>query len=328
MGIIDWMRRQLIDIVEWPDQPRHALTWRFPRQDNEIKNGAQLVVREGQVAIFVNEGQLADVFKPGLYTLSTQNLPLLSSLRGWKHGFESPFKCEVTFVSTLPYLEMKWGTTNPITLRDPDFGLVRVRAHGIYTIRVDEGRAPVFFRELVGADRQLDTSEIEGQLRAMLVSAFTQALAKANVPALDLAQNLDMIAARCKSPMDIEFSEYGLKLTKFVIQSVSLPPDVEKAIDERASMGAVGNLGHYAQFQAARSLGQSGAGGVGAMVGMGAAMAMGHQLAQGVAGFAQPAQQAKPNLEDRLQKLKTLKDGGLIDDATFARRRDELLSEL
>ena len=360
MGLFSWARGQFIDIIEWLDDSNDTLVWRFERHNNEIKNGAKLVVREGQVAIFVSEGKLADVFTPGMYELKTQNLPVLSTLKGWKYGFESPFKCEIYFVNTKQYVDMKWGTLNPIMLRDLDFGIVRIRAFGVYAIQVDVENAPTFFRQIVGTDGEFTTDEIEGQLRRMLVSKFTNTLGKAKIPALDLAGNYDEIAAKCKEQMIPEFGEFGLKLTKFIIENISLPPEVEKAIDTRSSMGAVGNMQTFTQYQAAQALREAATqpGGMAGMsMGIGAGLTMGHMVTQNTMGAIQgmqqpgyppqqqqhyqqpPPQQAPPpqaapaapaqeSLGDRLKKLKSLHEGGLIDDATFAAKRDAILAEI
>ena len=348
MGLFGWIKGQFIDIIEWLDDSNDTLVWRFPRHNNEIKNGAKLVVREGQCAIFVNEGQLADVFTPGTYDLTTQNMPVLSTLKGWKYGFESPFKAEVYFVNTRQYVDMKWGTLNPITMRDADFGIVRVRAFGIYAIKVDSDAAGTFLREVVGTDSEFNTYEIEGQLRRTLVSAFTTTLGKAKIPVLDLAGNYDEIAKTCRTAMEEEFGGFGLKLTKFIIENISLPPEVEKAIDQRSSMGAIGNLNAYSQFQAAQAMREAATqpGGMAGMaMGAGAGLAMGGvmmnnmyagnqmgnpNVAQGAPQQQAPQQQAAPteSLADRIKKLKSLQEQGLIDDATFAAKRDEILAEL
>ena len=342
MGLMDWMKGQFIDIIEWLDSTNNTLVWRFPRHNNEIKNGAKLVVREGQIAIFVFEGQMGDVFKPGMYTLTTQNIPVLSSLKGWKYGFESPFKCEVYFVNTRQYTDMKWGTLNPIMLRDADFGIVRIRAFGIYAIRVDAESAPTFFKDVVGTDGNFTTEEIEGQLRRTLVSSFTNTLGQEKIPALDLAGHYEAIAEKCKGKMDTEFKTLGIRLSKFIIENISLPPEVEKAMDQRSSMGAIGNLNAFTQYQAAQAMREAannpnGMAGIG--VGMGAGMGMGNMMAGAMGGmFQQPAMQqpppqqaaapAAPSVSDRLKKLKDLHTGGLIDDATFAAKRDAILAEI
>ncbi len=280
MGILNFIRGQAIDIISWLDDSNNTLCWRFPDSDNEIKQGAKLIVREGQVAIFVSEGQMGDVFQPGTYTLRTQNIPILTSLQSWKYGFESPFKAEVYFINTKQYIDMKWGTMNPIPMRDADFGIVRVRAFGIYAIKVTD--APTFFKTYVGTDHRFTTEEIEGQLRRTLVSSFTNTLGQAKIPVLDLAGNYDTLGGKLQEKMDPEFRKGGITLTKFLIENISLPPEVEKAIDTRSSMGAVGNLGQFAQYQAAQSMRDAAQnpGGAGTFAGMGAGIAMGQVFTQ------------------------------------------------
>lgn len=243
MGLLGWIKNQFIDVIEWLDSSNNTLVWRFPDQDQEIKNGAKLTVREGQVAIFVNEGQIGDVFPPGLYSLTTQNLPILTSLKSWKYGFNSPFKAEVYFVNTKQYMDLRWGTMNPIMMRDPDFGVVRIRAFGLYAIQVVDART--FFKELVGTDGHVTTNDVDGALKRMLVSAFTTSIASSGVPALDMAGNYEVVGARIQAKMASEFSQYGLSLRKFVIENISLPPEVEKALDTRTSMGVMGEMGRY-----------------------------------------------------------------------------------
>ena len=335
MGLFGWLKNQLIEIIEWTDDTRSTLVWRFPHHNNEIKNGAKLLVREGQVALFVSEGQLADVFKPGLYELETQNLPILSSLKGWKHGFKSPFRSEVYFISTMQYLDMKWGTMSPITLRDADLGIVRLRAHGIYAIRVKSDEVKVFFKEIVGTDGRVTTGEIEGQLRAMLISAFTNAVGHLKVPFLDLAGQYRRIADACREEMAEEFSGYGLELTKFIVQSVTLPAEVQTAIDQRSSMGAVGDMQKFTQYQAAQALRENAAGSGGGAGAQAMDLAVGLSMGQMMAGslgqsVGAPLQRppAGDGVAERLRQLKALKAEGLIDEAAFAEKRDAILSEL
>ena len=287
MGLWDKLRGELIDIIEWTDDSNDTLVWRFERYDNEIKNGAQLTVREGQVACFVNEGQLADVFQPGRYELKTENLPILSTLKGWKHGFSSPFKAEVYFVSTRQFTDQKWGTKNPIMLRDPDFGVLRLRAFGSYAFRVE--KADVFLKEIVGTDGHFTLDEISDQLRNLVVSRFPDALGESKVAALDLAANYNELGDTIGEGIGQEFAELGLELTKMLIENISLPEEVEKALDARSSMGVLGNMQQYTQFQAANSIpiaaGNEGMGGGFAAAGMGAGMgmAMGAQMQQAMA---------------------------------------------
>ena len=249
MGIWELVKSELIDVIEWLDDSGDILVWRFPDQDHEIKMGAKLTVREGQAAVFVNEGQIADVFKPGLYTLNTQNLPVLTTLRSWKYGFESPFKAEVYFVNTRNFLDLKWGTQNPIMMRDKDFGVVRLRAFGTYGIRVVEPKA--FMKEVMGTDGCFTTDEIEGQLRSMLVSELTGMLGKADIAALDLAANYKTMGEKAREGMEKGFQQYGLSLSLFVIENISLPPELEKMLDTKAQMGIVGDMGRFTQFQTA-----------------------------------------------------------------------------
>lgn len=291
MGLLDKLKGELIDIIEWTDDSNDTMVHRFERYGNEIKYGAKLVVREAQAAVFINEGQLADVFAPGTHTLETQNLPILATLKGWKYGFESPFKAEVYFVSVRQFTDLKWGTKNPIMLRDAEFGPVRLRAFGSYAVRVEDPAK--FIREIVGTDGHFTTDEITNQLRNMIVTRFSDLLAESKIPALDLASNYDEFSQYATEKLGPEYGEYGLEITKFLVENISLPPAVEEALDKRSSMGVVGNLGAYTQFQAANAMedaaqnpGGMAAGGMG--MGMGFAMAtqvgqtMNHAQEQGV----------------------------------------------
>ncbi len=283
MGLWDKIRGEFIDIVQWTDDSHDTIVWRFERHGNEIKFGAQLIVRESQMAVFVNMGQLADVFLPGMYELETKNLPVLSTLQGWKYGFHSPFKCEVYFVNTKRFTDLKWGTKNPVIRRDPEFGPVRLRAFGTYAMRVADPAK--FIREIAGTDAHFTTDEIMEQLRNIIVARFSDAVAECAVPVLDLAAKYDELGATLRTAISSEFDAYGLELTQFYVENISLPPEVEKAVDKRSSMGAIGDLNRFAQFQAAQAMedaarnpGGMAAGGMG--MGMGFAMAnqMGQQL--------------------------------------------------
>jgi len=289
MSIWDKLRGELIDIVEWIDTSQDTVVYRFDRRGNEIKHGAKLVVREGQAAVFVNEGRLAGVFEPGTYTLETKNLPILATLKGWKYGFESPFKAEVYFVSTRRFTDLKWGTKNPIMLRDAEFGPVRLRAFGTYAMRVSD--PGVFLIELVGTDGHFTTDEITEQLRNIIVSRFTDALGESRIPALDLAAKYDELGDFLRDRIAPEIAEYGIELTKMLIENVSLPPAVEEALDTRTKMGVIGDLDRYTRFQAAESLekaAENTGGGAGTGMGMGMGFAMGHQMAGALGqGFGQ-----------------------------------------
>jgi membrane protease subunit (stomatin/prohibitin family) len=280
MGIFDAIRSQFIEVIEWLDDSGNTILYRFPVQGQEIKNGAQLTVRESQAAVFVYQGQIADVFGPGLYTIDGGNTPILTKLGAWKYGFNSPFKAEVYFVNTKQFTDLKWGTSNPVMMRDMDFGMVRLRAFGIYSIRVTDPRALI--KEIAGTNAHFVTEDIEGQLKRTLVSGFSDALAESKIAALDLASNYDELGKFTRSKLADEFKSFGLDLTKFVIENVSLPAEVEAAMDKRTSMGVIGDVGRYAQFQAAdamRDAAQNTSGGAGTGAGLGAGFAIGNAMA-------------------------------------------------
>jgi membrane protease subunit (stomatin/prohibitin family) len=280
VGLLDKIKGEFVDIVEWTDDLRDTVVWRFPRYGNEIKMGAQLVVRESQVAVFVNQGQVADVFQPGMYTLWAENLPILSTLQGWEYGFKSPFKAEVYFVNTRQFTDQKWGTQNPAMMRDADFGMVRVRAFGAYSFKVAD--PAVLLRELVGTDPDFKTDEVSEFIRQSVVSRVVTALATSGVAVLDLAAHQNDIADKLAPIISEDLEHLGLTVPRFIIENVSLPPEVEKMMDKRTSMGVVGDLDQYAKFEAASSIGVAAAnpGGVAGLgVGVGAGAAIGAQLA-------------------------------------------------
>ena len=277
MGILDRLSpsSQFIEVIEWLDDSTNTLVYRFPVKDQEIKNGAQLIVRESQAAVFVHEGQIADQFPPGRYTIDGGNTPILSKLGAWKHGFNSPFKSEVYFVNTKQFTDMKWGTPNPVMMRDTDFGMVRLRAFGIYSMRVAEPQA--FIKEVAGTSGRFITEDVEGQLKRTLVGGFSDALGESKIAALDLASNYDELGKFTRTKLNEEFKTFGLELTKFVIENISLPQEVEAAMDKRTSMGVIGDVGRYAQFQAAdamRDAAQNPSGGASTGAGLGAGFAI------------------------------------------------------
>jgi membrane protease subunit (stomatin/prohibitin family) len=284
MSIIDKVKdaamNQFIEVIEWLDDSRDTLVYRFPVDGQEIKNGAQLIVRESQAAVFVFEGQVADVFAPGRYTIDGGNTPILSKLGAWKFGFNSPFKSEVYFVNTKQFTDMKWGTSNPVMLRDADFGIVRLRAFGAYSLRVvDPGE---FIRQIAGTNAQFQTEDIDVQLKRAIVTEFSDAIGEMKIPALDLAAQYKEIGEQIRAKINEDFSGYGLEVTKFYVENVSLPPEVEAAMDKRASMGALGDAQKYMQFQAAdalRDAAQNEGGGAGLGAGLGAGFAVGGQMA-------------------------------------------------
>ncbi len=281
MGILDAIRSQFIEVIEWLDDSGNTLVYRFPVQGQEIKNGARLTVRESQAAVFVYQGQIADVFSPGLYTIDGGNTPILSKLGAWMHGFNSPFKSEVYFVNTKQFTDLKWGTSNPVMMRDTDFGMVRLRAFGIYSIRVTDASA--FIKEIAGTNAHFVTEDIEGQLKRTLVSGFSDALAESKIAALDLASNYDELGRFTRTKLADDFKGFGLDLTKFVIENISLPAEVEAAMDKRTSMGVIGDVGRYAQFQAAEAMRDAaqntGGGGAATGAGLGAGFAIGNAMA-------------------------------------------------
>jgi len=290
MGLRDWVSGQFIDIIEWTEPSQNEiLAHRFPRHNNEIKNGAKLVVREGQAAVFIKEGQLADVKTPGMYTLDTNNMPILSTILGWKYGFESPFKCEVYFIATRQWTDQKWGTQNPVMMRDAEFGPVRVRAFGSYAFKVtDPG---TFVKELVATDPSFEAYEISAQFRNVIVSRFVDTVASMKIPVLDLAGNYEKVGTLALNRIAPDLSKMGISLTQFYIENISLPPEVEKALDKRTQMGVLGNLDQYAKFQSAeaiRDAAQNPGGGAGMGVGFGAGMALGNQMAGALAPSAAP----------------------------------------
>jgi len=293
MGLIDKVKGQFVDIIEFLDDSRDTIVWRFPRQGNEIKMGAKLVVREGQTAVFVDEGQIADVFTPGTYTLETANMPILSDLKGWKYGFNSPFKAEVYFVGTRLYTDMKWGTKNPITMRDAEFGMVRLRAFGTYALQVVDAKA--LMRQLVGTDPQFKTEEVAEYLRQNIVSEVATELGNAKIPMLDLAASQDVIAANLAGTLTDGLRDLGIAIPRFVIANISLPEEVEKALDKRTSMGVLGNLDQYTKFQTAEAIdhaAQNPGGGAAGGIGIGMGMAVGQQMAQSMQNQQAQAQQA------------------------------------
>ncbi len=298
MNIWDKVRGELIDIVQWIDDTNDTMVYRFERYNNQIKYGAKLTVREGQAAVFVNEGRIADVFNPGMYTLETANLPILSTLQGWKYGFNSPFLAEVYFCSMRQFTDLKWGTMNPIMMRDAEFGPVRIRAFGTYVIRVKD--PAVLIRQIVGTDGRFTVEEIVNQLRNFIVSRFAEIVGQSHIPVLDMAANYGGLSDFLTQRIAQEFEAYGLELTKLLVENISLPPAVEEVLDKRTSMGVVGNLGAYTQFNVANSIPDAaknpgGLAAAGAGIGMGMAMAgpigqalSGQQQAAGSAGTPPP----------------------------------------
>ncbi|MEM0937301.1 MAG: SPFH domain-containing protein [Pseudomonadota bacterium] len=277
MGIFDFLSGQFIDVIHWTDNTRDTLVWRFEREGHEIKYGAKLTVREGQSAVFVHEGQLADVFTPGLYMLETNNMPIMTTLQHWHHGFKSPFKSEIYFVNTNRFTDLKWGTKNPIMLRDPEFGPTRIRAFGTYTIKVTD--PALFLREIVGTDGEFTTAEITFQIRNIIVQESSRVMAASGIPVLDMAANTADMGKLIAAEVSKVVAEYGLVMPEFYIENISLPPAVEAALDKRTSMGLAGDLGKFTQYSAAEAMTSAANNPGGAGAGMGAGLGMGMGMA-------------------------------------------------
>ncbi|MEM7296233.1 MAG: SPFH domain-containing protein [Pseudomonadota bacterium] len=290
MPIFDFLAGQFIDVIHWTDDTRDTMVWRFEREGHEIKYGAKLTVREGQAAVFVHEGQLADVFTPGLYMLETNNMPVMTSLQHWDHGFRSPFKSEIYYVNTTRFTNLKWGTKNPIMCRDPEFGPVRLRAFGTYSIRVVDPAK--FLTEIVGTDGEFTADEITYQIRNIIVQEFSRAIAASGIPVLDMAANTGDVSRLVAQAINPKIAAYGLSLPELYIENISLPAAVERALDARTSRGIAGNLDEHLKWKAAEAMGQPSAGADAMGLGMGAAI--GAQMGAQVAGpwGAAAAQQA------------------------------------
>src|SRR5512141_1144223 len=280
MGLIDYLKTQFLEIIQWEDDSRDTLSFRYPDMDKEIKRGAQLIVRESQVAQFIYLGQFGDTFGPGKWTLTTDNIPILSTLRGWKYGLESPFKADIYFINTRLFTGNKWGTANPIMVRDPDFGIVRLRAFGTYDFHVVDPK--LFLQEVAGTDDHFRLDEFADTMRSRIVSVFSDALASAKVPVLDVASRYQELGEALLPLINPAVTgKYGIEISSFVVENVSLPPEVEQAIDKRSSMAAVGNLNDYVKFQMAEGMtkgGSEGAGMASTAAGLGAGLAMGQQM--------------------------------------------------
>ncbi|MGZ9812230.1 SPFH domain-containing protein [Pseudoroseicyclus sp. H15] len=272
MGILDFLSGQFIDVIHWTDDTRDTMVWRFERYGHEIKYGAKLTVREGQAAVFVHEGQLADVFKPGLYQLETNNMPIMTTLQHWDHGFQSPFKSEIYFVNTTRFNDQKWGTKNPIIARDPEYGPIRLRAFGNYSMRVtDPG---MFLQEIVGTDGEFTSDEVSFQIRNIVVQEVSRVLAASGIPVLDMAANTADLGKLVTEAIKPTVAAYGLSIPEFYIENISLPSEVEAMLDKRTSMGIVGDMGRYMQFSAAEAM-QNPESAAGSAMGMGMGAGMG-----------------------------------------------------
>ncbi len=338
MSIGSFIKKQFIDVIQWNEDSDGTLAWRYPMEDFEIQYGASLTVRDSQMAVFVNEGKIADVFGPGRYTLTTQTIPVLTYLKNWDKAFESPFKSDVYFFSTRLQLGRKWGTPQPVTIRDKDFGMVRLRAFGMYSYKLADPKK--FFTEISGTRAEYTVDELEQQLRNLVVATMSATLGGADLPFLDMAANQLLLAERMVAGMTPTFERYGLTLDNFAVENISLPEELQKAIDARISMGMVGDLGKYTQFQVAQSVplaaqnegGLAGVGaGLAAGVGMGQVMMDALRPAQTPAAPAVPSPAPAPAAdgpEARLAKLKAPLEKGLVTPADYDAAKAEILKKL
>ena len=348
MALMDFIKKQFIDIIQWTEDGDGTLAWRFPMRDMEIQNGGQLVVRESQMAIFVNEGQVADVFTPGTYKLTTQTLPVLTYLKNWDKLFESPFKSDVYFFSTRQQIDQKWGTPQPITIRDKDFGAVRLRAFGNYAFRVADPK--LFHTEISGTRESYPVADLEGQLRGLVLQNISNAIAGSGLPFLDLAANQVMFADALTKELAPLFAKLGLLIENLTVQNVSLPEELQKILDQKIGMGMVGNdMGKFMQYQTAQAIpkfaegaGSGGGGIAGDAMGLGAGVALGQVLAQnlqaglqggGAAAQAAPAAAAPVGVKPEdvmatLEKLGELKSKGILTQEEFDAKKAELLKKL
>jgi membrane protease subunit (stomatin/prohibitin family) len=284
MSLRDFISKQFIDVIDWVEPEEGILAYRYPMQDREIQSGGKLTVRESQLAVFVNEGKLADAFGPGLYTLNTQTLPILTYLKNWDKAFQSPFKSDVYFFSSRIQTDQHWGTQNPITIRDKEFGAVRVRGFGIYSYHVTDAKA--FHSKISGTRDIYHVADLEGQLRNTIIAKMTDAFAASQVPFLDMAANQGALAEKISEQLKPAFTDYGLSLDTFVVENLSLPEELQKVLDQRISMNVLGDMGRYTQYQVAQSIpiaaGNEGGGAVGMGAGLGAGVAMGQAMMDAV----------------------------------------------
>ena len=344
MALMDFIKKQFIDIIEWVEAGDGTLAWRYPMEDREIQNGGSLTVRESQVAVFVNEGKVADVFPPGRYTLTTATLPILTYLQNWDKLFKSPFKSDVYFFSTRQQIDQRWGTTQPVTIRDKDFGAVRLRAFGNFTYRVVDPK--LFHTEISGTRERYTAADLDGQLRALMLQHISDAVASSGVPFLDLAANQVEFAQQLATAAAPAFEKIGLRLEGVTVQNVSLPEELQKVLDQKIGMGMVGgDMGRFMQYQTAQAIpkfaegGGQGSGIAGDAMGLGAGVALGQVLAQnlsqGLQGAAQPgaapaapAALAPDQVMATIEKLAELKAKGILTDEEFTAKKAELLEKL
>jgi len=331
--MFNMFKKQFIDVIDWTEDDEDVLAYRYPVMDMEIQTGAQLTVRESQMAVFVNEGNLADVFSPGRYELSTKTLPVLTTLLNWDKAFKSPFKSDVYFFSTREKVDQRWGTQQPITIRDKEFGPIRLRAFGTFSYKIEE--PSTFHQKLSGTRERYTVSELDGQLRSLIVTTIASKFGGGDIAFLDMAANQTKLSEEMKKELDLAFFEYGLKLCTFLVQSITLPEELQQYLDKQSSMNLVGDLNKYATFQAADSIkdaAKNEGGLAGAGVGLGAGAALGQAFASALGGGAQGGQQAAPQKEEDpfelLEKLQGLLDKGIISQEEFDSKKADILKRI
>ena len=334
--MFSFIRKQFIDVIQWENPDEETLVWRFPIEDQEIQNGASLTVRESQMALFVDEGKTADVFSAGRYTLTTQTLPLLTNLKNWDKLFQSPFKSDVYFFSTRQQLARRWGTSQPVTVRDSDFGIVQLRSFGMYAYRISDPAR--FFKEVSGVVESYTGAQLETQLKNIAMTQLAAAFGTSGVPFLDMAANQVLLSQKMTELLNPEFAKLGLTLENFTVESITLPENVQQALDARMGMGIIGDMNRYTQYQTAQAIPMAAQneGGMAGMAGMGAGMGAGMVMGQAMAGamqngMAQPqpvSPAAAQNHQDKLTQLKALLDNGLISQADYDTAKAEVLKQL
>jgi len=326
--MLDIFKKQFIEVIEWTEESDGVLAYRFPTLDKEIQSGAQLTVRDSQMSLFVNEGNVADTFGPGRYTLNTQNMPILTTLMNWDKAFKSPFKSEVYFFSTREQIDQRWGTQTPISIRDKEFGVIRLRAFGTFSYQIEE--PTTFYQKISGSRQVYTTSELDGQLRSMIITQIATKLGQADTAFLDLAANQQKFSEQMKSELDLPFLQYGLKLNTFLVQSVTLPEELQEYLDKQSQMNLVGDLKKYANFQAADSIkdAANNPGGLaGAGMGLGVGAALGQTMAQAMPGAAQSGA-VEEDIYVKLEKLHGLVTKGVLTQEEFDAKKAELLKSI
>lgn len=328
MGIFDVFSKQFIDVIQWNEEQPGTLSWRFPIIDQEIQTGAQLTVREGQCAMFLNEGEVADIFGPGLHTLTTNTLPILTTLKSWDKAFEGPFKSDVFFFSLRDQIDRRWGTMNPITIRDKDYGHIRLRAHGTYTYALK--KPELFYKRVLGARTEFHSEELEGQIRSMILTSMSSFFGSSGISFLDMAANQEEFSKKLHEELLDDFEQYGLELKTFYVQNLSLPEELQEYLDKKSQMNMIGNLKKFAQFETADNI-STAAANEGGMAGMGAGMGAGISMAQTMMGQMGQGGASSVKEEDPLEtiaKLAKLKEQGILTAEEFAEKKKELLKKI